>query len=247
MCGRIVLVASPRVLAATFGLEAEPETAPRYNIAPGADIAAVLPGPGGGPRVLRLLGWGLVASWSRDPDSGRPPINARAETVLVKPAFGEAFARRRCLIPADGFYEWQRQAGGKQPYVFRRRDGRIMALAGFWERWERAGAAPLDTCAIVTTAANALMRPIHDRMPAVLPPAAWAQWLDLPADRAADLLGLLVPCPAGDLIAYPVTPRVNRPDFDDPACLVPVADDRSEQLELFGGTGAASGPEGPEE
>jgi putative SOS response-associated peptidase YedK len=234
MCGRIVLSSAPHVLAEKFYLDMVPDLLPRYNIPPTTNIAAVVPNPHSEGRLVRMFRWGLVPPWSKGPEVGARMINARSETVRDKPAFHKAFAHRRCLIPVDGFYEWQKRGKEKQPFLFRRRDGDVMALAGLWEKWEYPGGRELETCTILTTAANSVMRPIHHRMPVVLPERDWKIWLDLDADQAQRLHALLEPCPAELLVAHPVSPQVNRPQFDGPACLEPIWDDRGGQMNLFG-------------
>ncbi len=233
MCGRINLTSAPHVLAERFYLDMIPDLTPRYNIAPGQDIAAVVPNPRSEGRMLRAFRWGLEPPGN--PHLGRAPklINARSETVGNKPAFREAFAHRRCLIPVNGFYEWQKRSDGSQPYLFRRRDGDVFALAGLWGTWEYPGGRSIASCAILTTAANATMRPIHHRMPVVLPAADWKLWCDLPPDRLDDLSALLGPAPNDLLVTHPVSRRVNSASCDDPVCLEPVADERRGQLDLF--------------
>lgn len=235
MCGRIMLTSPPHVLAEAFYLDLVPDLAPRFNIAPGGPLAAVLPQPDGPGRIIRLLDWGLVPPWSRNPSGGPKLINARGETITGKPAFAESFIHRRCLIPVDGFYEWQKRGKDRQPFLMRRKDKGVFALAGVWARWEYPGQRTLETCAVVTTEANSLMRPIHHRMPVILPPGDWKLWLDLDPAKADLCLALLRPAPVEDLLAYPVTPRVNRPEFDRPECAEPVWDDGPGQLNLFGG------------
>jgi len=234
MCGRIVQTAVPHVLAEEFFLDAVPDLTPRWNVSPGGDIATVLPGDGSRGNVVQLMLWGLAPAWLAGRPGGTQLINARSETVAEKPAFREAFRHRRCLIPVDGFYEWQKREGGSQPFLFRRRDGRPFVLAGLWEPREQPGGRVFASCTILTTAANAVMRPIHHRMPAILPAAAWRSWLATPATRAGELTALLQPAPAELLHHHPVTPRVNRPEFDEPACVEPVWDDRGGQMNLFG-------------
>lgn len=234
MCGRINLTAAPHVLAERFYLDVVPDLVPRYNIAPGQDVAAVVPNPRSEGRLLRTFRWGLVPPWSRDPAGGPKLINARSETVRQKRAFREAFARRRCLVPVNGFYEWQRRDGGSQPFLIRRRDRDVFALAGIWERWEYPGGQVLETCSILTTAANAVVRPLHHRMPVIVPAGDWRLWFSLDEAQQEAVAALLRPAPADLLLAHPVTARVGNPAFDDPACLEPVEDDRRGQLNLFG-------------
>jgi putative SOS response-associated peptidase YedK len=166
-----------------------------------------------------------VPFWAKDPKIGNRMINARGETVAAKPAFRAALRKRRCLIVADGFYEWQKLAGGKQPWFIAQASGEPFAMAGLWESWRPAeDAAPLETCTIITTAANDMMRPLHDRMPAILDGAAVERWLD-PAAEPASLEPLLAPAPDGLLHAVPVSRRVNSPANDDPGLIERVAID----------------------
>jgi len=234
MCGRIVQTAPPHVLAEEFFLDAVPDLTPGYNVPPGRDIVAVLPSGTSEGNVVRLMLWGLTPPWLDGRTGSTQLINARSETALEKPAFRDAFRQRRCLIPVDGFYEWQKREEGNRPYLFRRRDGRPFALAGLWEPREQPGGRAFASCTILTTAANGLMRPIHHRMPAILPPSAWRPWLTTPPEQAAGLQDVLQPAPAEFLHHHPVTRRVNRPEFDEPACLEPVWDDRGGQMNLFG-------------
>ncbi len=233
MCGRIILTSAPHVLTEKFFLDMVPEVVPRFNIAPASDIAGVVANPRSVGRLIRMFRWGLVPPWSSGPEVGAKMINARSETVLEKPSFKEAFLGRRCLIPVDGFYEWQKREDGKQPFLFRRKDHSVFALAGLWEQWKDKEGRELKTCTILTTAANATMRPIHQRMPVVLPESDWKAWLDLPADQAKQLMKLLRPCAPDVLLAHPVTRQVNKPAFDQPDCLEPVWDDPEGQMNLF--------------
>jgi putative SOS response-associated peptidase YedK len=222
MCGRFTLFEADKILSKEFGVSGFPPLSPRYNIAPSQPVAAVRAAPAGAGRELALLRWGLIPSWSKDPAIGNRLINARAETARDKPSFRNAFRRHRCLIPASGFYEWQRQERGKQPYFVRMRDGRPFAFAGLWDRWESTDEGAIETCTILTTAPNAVLAPIHDRMPVILPPAEYARWLD-PSLRDTDSLApLLVPFPPDDMLAFPVSPRVNPPTIDDEKCIAPL-------------------------
>ena len=222
MCGRFTLFEADKILSKEFGVSGVPPLSPRYNIAPSQPIAAVRTPHTGGGRELALLRWGLIPSWSKDPAIGNRLINARAETVQEKPSFRNAFRRHRCLIPTNGFYEWQRQERGKQPYFVRMRDERIFAFAGLWDRWESPDDGVIETCAILTTAANAVLAPIHGRMPVILPQAEYARWLD-PALKDPDSLSpLLVPFPPEEMLAIPVSPRVNAPSTDDEKCIAPL-------------------------
>lgn len=194
---------------------------PRYNIAPTQPIAIIEHHQGS--RRLRFVRWGLIPSWVKDPsDLKSDLINARAEGIGDKPSFRAAFRQRRCLVPADGFYEWQaRGKAGKQPYLIRRSDGQPLALAGLCEHWQDAHGNEIDSATIITTSANSLLRPIHERMPVILPPAAWAAWLGEAEAGAEDLAELLKPC---DLLALELTPvsrRINTPANEGASLLKP--------------------------
>ncbi|HUY36931.1 MAG TPA: SOS response-associated peptidase [Pirellulales bacterium] len=214
MCGRFTLRTPAGDVAEEFALPALLDLAPRYNIAPTQSIAAVRIGEGG-QRELSMLRWGLVPSWADDLAIGSRLINARAETVATKPAFRRAFAKRRCLIPADGFYEWAKEEGGKQPYLFSV-DRRPFALAGLWERWR-----DVESCTIITTTANELMSRFHDRMPVILPPDDYAAWIDPQFEDLDHLRSLLRHCPADGMTARQVSRVVNNPRHDVPECCGP--------------------------
>jgi putative SOS response-associated peptidase YedK len=216
MCGRYLLLSSGREIAETFDLAGFPELAPRYNIAPTQPVAVVRAGEAG--RELVRLRWGLVPPWSRD--LKQAPINAHAETAADKPMFRAALRKRRCLVPASGFYEWLALAGEKrkQPYCFRPRDEMPWAFAGLWERWQGPDGS-VESCCILTTTANEVVRPVHDRMPVIVPRQHWAAWLDPQAQDAGELAPLLRPYPADAMRAYPVGLLVNNPRNDGPGCL----------------------------
>jgi putative SOS response-associated peptidase YedK len=218
MCGRFNQTASGDEVAEAFSLDEVPALAPRYNIAPTQPIAVVGVQPRTGRRGLAMLRWGLVPHDALGGERGF--INARAETAWEKPSFREAFARRRCLIPATGFYEWQKTgADRRQPWLIRLASGRPFAFAGLWEPPAASPGEP--TCTILTTEPNDVARPIHDRMPVILDPADFALWLDPAVTLPAEVRPLLKPFPAGAMTAFPVTTAVNNPAFDDPACLLP--------------------------
>jgi putative SOS response-associated peptidase YedK len=212
MCGRFVSASSPDEIARYFDAEApEALLEPSYNVAPTNDVYAVL--SDGGVRRLDAFHWGLVPIWAKDPRQGAKMINARAETLASKNAYKPAFKKRRCLIPADGFYEWKKIPGQKtkQPHFIHRPDGEPLAFAGLWEVWRGADRQgdPLRSCTIVTTSANETMEPLHDRMPVILPASAWDQWLD-PANDDLETLGkLLVPAPPEIIVTHPVSTEVN--------------------------------------
>jgi len=220
MCGRFTLFDSVQVLSKEFGVSGVPPLSPRYNIAPSRPVAAVRASAGGGREIV-LLRWGLIPSWSKDPAIGNRLVNARSETVREKPSFRDAFRRRRCLIPADGFYEWQRRDRRKQPYYVRMRDGGLFAVAGLWDRWE-GGEGPVESCTILTTTPNEVVAPIHDRMPVILPREERDRWLDPAPENAAALASLLVPFPGEGMVAWPVGPRVNVPSNDDEELIAPL-------------------------
>jgi putative SOS response-associated peptidase YedK len=222
MCGRFSLRTNPRAVASLFDLPSVPDLAPRYNVAPTQPVAVVGTKPGGQGRGLVMMRWGLVPRWSKG-DRPSALINARSETVLEKPTFRAPFLRRRCLIPADGFYEWARTGTKKQPYHFRRRDQSPFAFAGLWESWtEPETSERLLTCAILTTEANELLRPVHDRMPVILDPTAFDLWLDQ-ASQPDELTTLLRPCRAGEMESVAVGSKVNNQKYDGPECLEPAA------------------------
>ncbi len=219
MCGRYALFQSADTLASIFDLAESVDLTPRYNITPGTAIPVIRRSPAG-PSVLHLLHWGLVPHWSRDPTIGARLINARAESVMAKPSFRTAFQHRRCLIPADGFFEWQRQGQTKQPFFFSAPDGQVLALGGLWESWQAPDSVLLRSTCILTTAANSYVAPVHDRMPLILAPAAWRSWL---AGSAAEAMALLAPAPEATLRSWPVSQRVNRVQEDGPGLIEPAA------------------------
>lgn len=222
MCGRYVVTTPGDVLAELFELDEKPRLEPRYNVAPIQEVAIVRRRDDGG-RELARVHWGLIPFWAKERAIGNKLINARAETVAEKPSFRDSFKKRRCLIPADGFYEWQKTDGRKQPWLLRLRDGAPFAFAGLWSTWkDRESDATIESCTIVTTTPNALAAPIHDRMPVLLPRERHADWLD-PAAEAGGLAALLAPYPATEMEAYPVSTWVNSPAHDDPRCLEPAA------------------------
>ncbi len=229
MCGRFSLNQTDDDLAAAFHLKAVPPVAPRYNIAPTQPVATAVAAADHPAPYFELLRWGLIPSWAKDPAIGNRLINARAETVGEKPSFRAAFKRRRCLIMADGFYEWQQQASRKtkQPHYIFLKGHQPFAFAGLWEHWsDPVSGGELQTCTILTTAPNELMEPIHNRMPVILPPADYAAWLDPSYDQPQTLQAMLRPYEAAAMERYPVSTLVNKPQNDLPACLEPLdADD----------------------
>ena len=219
MCGRFTLRTPAHRLAEAFGVRELPNLRPRYNIAPSQDVVAIRAADDG-TRELVSLRWGLIPFWAKEAAIGNRMINARAETVAEKPAFRAAFRRRRCLVAADGFYEWQNTDGGaKQPYFIRLADDAPFAIAGLWERWSAPDGAAVESCTLITTDANDLLKPIHHRMPVILAPADHDAWLDAEAPSAA---ALLRPYPADEMVAYAIGPLVNDPRTDEPACIAPL-------------------------
>ncbi len=206
-----------------FGIapDAVPDLLPRYNIAPSQAVAAIRRRGDTAVRELVLLRWGFVPAWARDPETMRQPINARGETVSAKPMFRDAFRHRRCLIPADGFYEWKRTVAGKQPWRIQRADGAPFAFAGLWDRWKGRDGREIESCAILTTQANDAVRPIHDRMPVMLDIGRFGPWLEASAVEASDLIEPY----RGALEIYPVGRRLNDPSEDDAALIEPAPED----------------------
>lgn len=218
MCGRFALVGVPKALLAAYGLSA-PEMRPRYNIAPTQEIAVVMRESGASAPALACPRWGLVPHWARDAGLAARMINARAETVDAKPAFRDAFRRRRCLIPADAFYEWRREGKARTPFCFApAAGGEPLVFAGLWDEW-RGDGEPLRTCAILTTEANADMRPIHERMPVILRREAWEQWLNPAVRSRHELENWLAPPPGGFLRSWRVADVVNSAANDTLACM----------------------------
>lgn len=219
MCGRYTLIQPAPWLHGLLGKDPGLELRPRYNIAPGQDVALIrLPSTQEGGALVPAR-WGLVPPWAKNPSIGPRLINARADSADQKPAFREAFRARRCLIPADGFYEWGSRGGARQPYFIHLEGGRPFCFAGLWERWEGPEGAAIESCAILTTGANRFLRKIHPRMPAILPRVAYASWL-APGERSPRLLkSLIEPYPGDEMTALAVGDRVNHPRNDDPSCI----------------------------
>lgn len=219
MCGRFALYSSGDALERRFIVRIPEPLEARYNIAPSQSVCVVRCVGPDGQCQWGSLRWGLLPAWAKDPRLGYKMINARAETVAEKPAFRHAYRHRRCLIPANGFYEWARAVGGKQPYYIRMADEELFAFAGLWERWSGPDGGPVETCAIITTAADDWMRPLHERMPLILRTRDHARWLD-PTSPADDLQEVLQsPERAPAMVAVPVSSRVNSPRNDGPDLL----------------------------
>ena len=209
MCGRYAQSTDPKKLAKEFKVAEVPAVEPRYNIAPTQEVLGVSESPDG--REMTFYKWGLIPSWAKDTSMGARLINARAETVQEKPAFRAAFKQRRCIIPVDGFYEWQRTEGKKQPFFFRMRDERPFSFAGLWERWEGEGGQAINSCTILTTEANEVLRPVHDRMPVILHPDEYETWLDTDVRKLGLIKEMLRPYPAEEMTSYPVSTAINTP------------------------------------
>ena len=225
MCGRFAQRTPTKTLAREFQVDEITDIEPRYNIAPAQDILSIRRTDEG--REAALLKWGLVPSWAKDVSIGAKLINARSETVTEKPSFREAFKRRRCIIPLDGFYEWQRKGDRKQPYFFLMRDEHPFGFAGLWEKWRDADGQTLETCTILTTEANEALRPVHDRMPVILHPADYELWLGGDA-RELDLVKeLLRPYPGEEMLGYPVSTSINSPYGQGAELIKPMATSHS--------------------
>ena len=219
MCGRYVIKTPPALMRQAFGYGEQPNFPPRYNVAPTQPIPVVRLVDG--RRSFALLRWGFIPFWVKDPRGFSLLINARAESVLEKPAFRNAMRRRRCLIPADGFYEWKRDGARKRPHVVRPKG--LVAFAGLWEPWMGPNGEEVDTACIVTTAANGTLRSLHDRMPAVIPPEAFDRWLDCANVEAEAAAALLMPAPDDLFEAYEISTAVNRTANDSAALIEPLA------------------------
>ena len=214
-----MVTSSPEAIRRLFGYPEQPNFPPRYNVAPTQPVAIVRVAEG--RREFALVRWGLIPPWVKDPRRFSLLINARGESVNDKPAFRNAMRRRRCLFPADGFYEWKVEDGRRRPYSVRPKDGEPIAFAGLWETWMGPNGEEMETAAIVTTAANRELAALHDRMPVVVPPDAFDLWLDCRAVDAMTATALIAPAQAGLFDAYEVSPAVNRADNDGPQLLAP--------------------------
>lgn len=226
MCGRFTLTADPNQIRESFPWLNVPEgaqqgTQPRYNIAPTQPVAVV---PNDGKIRLNYFTWGLIPSWAKDPEIGNRMINARAETLVEKPAFRAAFRRRRCLILADGFYEWRQEPGTKRktPMYIRLQSGKVFAFAGLWENWHAPDGSQILSCTIITSPPNALMQEIHNRMPVILPEESIPLWLDPGEPNLQELQELLKPYPEQEMEAFPVSTAVNSPANDSPEVILPL-------------------------
>jgi putative SOS response-associated peptidase YedK len=222
MCGRYVIISAPEAIRALFGYTEQPNFPPRYNVAPTQAVPIVRLAEG--KRQFALVRWGLIPSWVKDPWTFSLLINARGESVIDKPAFRAAMRRRRCLFPADGFYEWKEEGGRKRAYFIRMKSRTPMAFAGLWETWSGPNGEEQETAAIVTTTANQTCAAIHDRMPAIIAPEAFDMWLDSGKVDAKVAEALIAPAPGNLLEVYEVSPAVNRVANDAPALIEPAVD-----------------------
>ena len=222
MCGRFTQRSRLNLLLQQFAVQDcdLAELNPRYNIAPTQAIAAVR-AKSQGQRQLTLFRWGLVPSWADDPKIGYRMINARADTIATKPSFRAAFKQRRCLIPADGFYEWKKEGKEKQPYLIEVGDSQLFAFAGLWESWGGGDRPAIESCTIITTEANSLMSELHDRMPVILSPSDYEAWLDPNNNDREGLQKLLDPYPADQMQYRPVSKTVNNARHEGPECAEP--------------------------
>ena len=221
MCGRFTLTVDPAEIADTFGNFSFPtQFAPRYNIAPSQPVLAI---PNDPKNKADFFIWGLIPSWAKDPSIGNKLINARGETVAEKPSFRGGFKYKRCLILADGFYEWKTQPGAKTktPYFIHMKDRQPFAFAGLWDEWQSPEGSAVRTCTIITTEPNELMSTLHNRMPVILDPKDYDLWLDAAPQTPDKLIHLIKPFPADAMSAHPVSTLVNKPGNDRPECVVP--------------------------
>jgi len=226
MCGRYRLSRRKQVLEERFdSVAGDEEWNPRYNVAPTQPVPVIRQNPKEPLRELSLIRWGLVPAWAKDSSGGARMINARSETVSTLPAFRDSFKSRRCLVPADGFYEWQKTGKARQPYCFEVNGGELFAFAGIWDRWKDASGKTLETCSILTTTPNAVTSAVHDRMPVILDPDNYDLWLDPRMKDTGAVCELLKPYDARLMQCFPVSPRVNNVVNDDEACSahVPIA------------------------
>jgi putative SOS response-associated peptidase YedK len=219
MCGRFTLTSSSSDIAKVFNLANVPSLEPKYNVAPTQQVATILQTESDSDRTFKMLRWGLIPSWAKDSSMGAKLINARAETIAEKPSFRSPFRHSRCLIIADGFYEWQKLENGKQPFYIEQIDSSPFAFAGLWSTWQPPDGEAISTCTIITTEANEIMQPIHARMPVILNSTDYDLWLDPTVQKPELLQPLLKPLEKDLLKTYPVSTKVNNPRNDSPECL----------------------------
>ncbi len=220
MCGRFAQIEPLSNIIKTFFIdEFTTELTPHYNIAPGTRILSIV--SNNGKRLLVDLQWGLVPHWVKDPSIGQKLINARGESVNEKPSFRGAFKKNRCLIPASGFYEWKKEGKIKIPHYVKLKSGDPFTFAGLHETWISPAGRELHTCTIITTTANSIMEPIHDRMPVIIPREKYDLWLDI-VSQPEDLLALVAPYPADEMQLYPVSTMINSPKNESAECIAPL-------------------------
>ena len=235
MCGRYRLSRRKQIIAEHFDAISDAEDwIPRYNVAPTQPVPVIRQNPTEPTRHLSQMRWGLIPSWSKDASGAASMINARSETAATLPAFRDAMKYRRCLVPADAFYEWKRQGSVKQPYCFDVNEGQLFAFAGLWEGWKNANGTWVKTCTILTTTPNALTTAVHDRTPVILDPGDYDVWLDPGMKDSSAISQLLKPLDARLMRAYPVNSRVNNVENDDAECSRAVAPETAPQGQLFG-------------
>ena len=235
MCGRYRLSRRKQIIAEHFdAISDSDDWTPRYNIAPTQPIPVIRQHPAEPTRHLSQMRWGLIPSWSKDTTDAAKMINARSETAATLPAFQDAFRSRRCLVPADGFYEWQGRGSNKQPFCFEVNQGSLFAFAGLWDRWQAASGEWIRSCTILTTTPNAVTSPVHDRMPVILRPGDYDLWLDPGMTDPITVADLLRPFEANAMRSYPVSNRVNSVVNDDAECAKPIALGTPPQGRLFG-------------
>jgi putative SOS response-associated peptidase YedK len=222
MCGRYRLSRSKELLAENFDVEPDDDWVPRYNIAPTQNVPVIRQHPEQPKRLGSRMRWGLIPFWAQNPSIGFKMINARAETVATKPAFRESLKKRRCLIPADGFFEWKKNGKVKTPFCFTMADDSIFAFAGIWDSWRNPEGKAIETCSIITTTPNTLLIDVHDRMPVILPNDAYDLWLDPGFQKPESIGDLLKPFDPNRMRRYEVSTRVNPVRNDDAACAEPV-------------------------
>src|SRR5437016_10172070 len=227
MCGRFTLQTPVELLSEKFQFPEIIPLKPRYNIAPSQAVAVVLLLPDDADRKLAMLRWGLLPAWVKDPAKVQQPINAKAETAAEKPMFRDAFKRRRCLVPADGFYEWKQEGGRKQPVYIHMKDGEPFAIVGLWEYWEGQDGLVIESCTLLTTEPNDLLAPVHNRMPVILDPKDYGHWLDPDVQEVSKLKSLLRSYRPEALTCFPVNLRVNNPRNDDVLCIEPLPQTRT--------------------
>ena len=218
MCGRYRLSRSKELLAEHFNVEPDDDWEPRYNIAPTQNVPVIRQRPDEPKRLGSQMRWGLIPAWAKDASIGFKMINARAETVAIKPAYRDVLRKRRCLIPADGFYEWVKDGKAKTPLCFTMADNSVFAFAGIWDSWRSPEGQTIESCSIITTTPNALLADIHDRMPVILTGDAYDPWLDPGFQKAGAICDLLKPFDQALMRRYEVSSRVNLVKNDDPAC-----------------------------